>query len=220
MEQQNKLKESTLGFFHDLFDLMVVNWLWILCCIPVITIGPATCGLYSVTLKLARDEPVNPAKEFFQSVKRNFKAGLVLELAAVLPLVVAAGDFWFAMNQEGFASSLYFALAAVAVMLCLSLVSYAFALQAMFRNTLKGQIANAFKLAFIAPGRTIALWLILLLPVISLVALPPVVLKPLGFLYILAGISGPVYGACFVLRNIFDRVSGASAAQPLPTSEE
>jgi len=89
MEQQNKLKESTLGFFHDLFDLMVVNWLWILCCIPVITIGPATCGLYSVTLKLARDEPVNPAKEFFQSVKRNFKAGLVLELAAVLPLVRA-----------------------------------------------------------------------------------------------------------------------------------
>ena len=54
MEQQNKLNDSVLRFFHDLFDLMVVNWLWILCCIPVVTIGPATCGMYAVTLKLAR----------------------------------------------------------------------------------------------------------------------------------------------------------------------
>ena len=219
MEQQNKLKESTLGFFHDLFDLMVVNWLWILCCIPVITIGPATCGLYSVTLKLARDEPVNPAKEFFQSVKRNFKAGLVLELAAVLPLVVAAGDFWFAMNQEGFAKSLYFALAIIAVMLCLSLVSYAFALQAMFENTLKQQILNSFKLALVAPGKTILIWVVLAVPVIAALTMSPAVLQVIGFLYLVMGFSGPAYAASRILRKIFDRVNGSSG-DVAPTTEQ
>jgi len=220
MEQQNKLKESTLRVFHDLFDLMVLNWLWLICSLPLVTIGPATCGLYTACLKMARCESVNAATEFFRGFRQNFRQGLLLSLLCAAVLVVAAGDIWFALLQEGMLNRLYLIIGILAGVLALILLSYTFALQAMFRNTLKGQIANAFKLAFIAPGRTIALWLILLLPVISLVALPPVVLKPLGFLYILAGISGPVYGACFVLRNIFDRVSGASAAQPLPTSEE
>jgi len=219
MEQQNKLKESTLGFFYDLFDLIVVNWLWILCCIPVITIGPATCGLYAVTLKLARDEAVSPAKAFFQSFRKNFKAGLVLELAAALLLAVAAGDFWFAMNQEGFAKSLYFALAAFAVMLFLCLISYSFALQAMFENTLKQQILNAFKLALVAPGKTILIWVVLAIPVIAALTLQPSVLQVIGFLYLVMGFSGPVYGASRILHNVFDRVNGASTDEP-PTTEE
>jgi len=181
---------------------------------------PRHLGLYTACLKMARCESVNAATEFFRGFRQNFRQGLLLSLLCAAVLVVAAGDIWFALLQEGMLNRLYLIIGILAGVLALILLSYTFALQAMFRNTLKGQIANAFKLAFIAPGRTIALWLILLLPVISLVALPPVVLKPLGFLYILAGISGPVYGACFVLRNIFDRVSGASAAQPLPTSEE
>lgn len=220
MEQQNKLKDTTLRFFHDLFDLMVVNWLWVLCCLPLITIGPATCGLYSVTLKLAREEPVNPAKDFFQSLKQNFKAGLVLELAAVLPLAVAVGDLWFALQQEGFMKSLYFALAVLAAMLFLCLIGYCFALQAMFSNTIKQQILNSFKLALVAPGRTILIWLILLLPVIAALTMAPAVLQVIGFLYLVMGFSGPAYGASRILRNIFDRVNGASREDVPPTAEK
>ena len=219
MEQQNKLKDTTLRFFHDLFDLMVVNWLWVLCCLPLITIGPATCGLYSVTLKLAREEPVNPAKDFFLGLKRNFKAGLVLELAAVLPLAVAVGDLWFALQQEGFMKSLYFALAVLAAMLFLCLIGYCFALQAMFSNTIKQQILNSFKLALIAPGRTILIWVILLLPVIAALPMAPAVLQVIGFLYLVMGFSGPAYGASRILRNIFDRVNGASADEPPTTGK-
>lgn len=220
MEQQNKLKDSTLRFFHDLFDLMVVNWLWILCCIPVITVGPATCGLYSVTLKLAREEPVNPAKEFFRSFRSNFKAGLVLELCCALLLAVAAGDLWFALNQTGFMKSLYFAVAVIVVMLALSLTAYAFALQAMFDNTIKQQIINAFKLALVAPGRTILIWTVLLLPVTAALTMAPEVLQAIGFLYLVMGFSGPVYGASRILRNIFDCVNGAPAVDLPPTPEE
>jgi uncharacterized membrane protein YesL len=220
MEQQNKLKDTTLRFFYDLFDLMVVNWLWVLCCLSVVTIGPATCGLYSVTLKLAREEPVNPAKDFFQSLKQNFKAGLVLELAAMLPLAVAVGDLWFALQQEGFMKSLYFALAVLAAMLFLCLIGYCFALQAMFSNTIKQQILNSFKLALVAPGRTILIWVILLLPVIAALTMAPAVLQVIGFLYLVMGFSGPVYGASCILRNIFDRVNGASREDVPPTAEK
>lgn len=220
MDRQNKLKNSLLTFFHNLFDLMVVNCLWLLCSLPIITIGPATCGMYTVTLKLARDEAVNPLKDFLHGFKSNLKAGILLELICVLPLVIAAGDVWFALQQTGMMQSLYLALTAIAAMLFLILISYTFALQAMFENSLKQQVFNAFKLAAVAPGKTIGIWLILLIPVLAALMLPPVALKMLGFLYLVAGVSGPVYWASRILRNIFDRVNGTPVVEVPPTTEE
>ena len=57
-------------------------------------------------------------------------------------------------------------------------------------------------------GKTIGIWLILLLPVLSAVLLPPVAIRMLGFVYLVAGVSGPVYCASKLLRTIFDRVNG------------
>lgn len=220
MEQQNKLKDSVLRFFHDLFDLMVVNWLWILCCIPVVTIGPATCGMYAVTLKLAREEPVNPLKDFFRGLRDNFAAGLILELLCALLLAFTAGDIWFVRNQTGFMQYLYIALAGFTAILCMSLISHGFALQVMFRNTLKQQILNAFKLTLVAPGKTILIACVLMIPVIAALTLQPAVLQVIGFLYLVMGFSGPVYGASRILRNIFDRVNGAPVVDMPPVSEE
>ena len=217
MQQQNKLKDSFLQFFHDLFDLMVVNWLWLLCSLPVVTVGPATCGLYTVTLKLARQEPVNPIKDFFRGFKGNFKPGLILGIAATVLLAVAAGDIWFALETE---TSLFLVVGIIVGVIFLIVAAYAFALQAMFRNPLKTQILNAFKLAVGFPVKTILMWLILMIPVLVVLVLPVVALKMLGFLYLVVGFSGPVYGASHILRNIFDCVNGAPIGTVLPTSEE
>ena len=37
-------------------DLLLLNFLCILCCIPVVTAGASITALYYVTLKMARDE--------------------------------------------------------------------------------------------------------------------------------------------------------------------
>ncbi|MFQ9510793.1 MAG: DUF624 domain-containing protein, partial [Lachnospiraceae bacterium] len=43
-------------FIGKLVDVALLNLLWIICCIPIVTIGPATTAMYYVTLKLVRDE--------------------------------------------------------------------------------------------------------------------------------------------------------------------
>lgn len=220
MEKQNKLKDSLLRFLRDLFDLTILNWLWLLCCLPVFTLGPATCGLYTVTLKMAREEPVSPVKDFFRGFRENFKPGLLLGLAVVLLAVVSAGDVWFALNISGGLHTLYLVIAMLIGVICLTLLSFSFALQAMFDNPLKTQLVNAFKLAAVAPGKTVLLWLILLLPVLAALLLPVVVVQALGFLYVVLGISGPVYGASFLLRTIFDKVNGSPVVAQPPTTEE
>jgi len=220
MERQNKLKDSLLKFLNDLFDVMVLNWFLLLCCIPVITIGPAICAAYTVTLKLVRDEPASLLKDFFHGFRQNFKSGLLLGLAAVVLLIVAAGDAWFALHQTDQLKNLYLVVAVIIGVIWLIFIGYAFALQAMFDAPLKIQVLNAFKLALVAPGKTIGIWLILLLPVILVLVLPMEALKMLGFLYLAAGFSGPVYFASRIQRNVFDRANGSPVVEAPPTSEK
>ena len=43
-------------FMGKLVDVFILTLLWAVCCIPIITIGPASTAVYYVTLKLVRDE--------------------------------------------------------------------------------------------------------------------------------------------------------------------
>lgn len=209
MKKANPLLESLGAFLRTLFDLMALNWLWLLCSLPLVTMGPATCALLAVTLKLARGEPVYAAKDFFRSFRRNFVPALLMGLLAAAMLVVAGGDIRFALGQSGLYRTVYLALGILIGSLCLTVVSYGFGLLAMFENPLKVQLSNAFKLAFLAPAKTVALWLIWLFPLLVLVALPLNVVWPLGFVYLLVGVSGPAYLNSRILRDVFDRINGS-----------
>ena len=46
-------------------DLILLSALWIACCIPIITIVPATAALYYVTIKMARKEETRTVVGFF-----------------------------------------------------------------------------------------------------------------------------------------------------------
>lgn len=209
MEKTNPLKESLGTFLRTLWDLMILNWLWVLCSLPVLTIGPATCAMLTVTLRLVRGEPAYEVKDFFHGFRANFKPALLLGLLATVILVAACGDLWLALQLEGFLHSLYLVVGILVAAIFLTVFSYVFALQAMFENPLKEQLKNAFKLAFVTPGKTISMWMIWLFPVLFLAVISPMVTSKLGFLYILFGASGPAYLNSRILRDIFDKVNGS-----------
>ena len=209
MEKSNTLKESLGNFLRNAFDLMVINWMFILCCIPVITIGPALCAMMYVMLKLSRGEPVSAARDFLRSFRENFKSGLILGLLAMALLVIACGDCYFALQQADSGRSLFLVVGILMGALFLLVLSYGFALQAMFENPVKIQLLNTVKLAFVAPGKTVMLWLIWLAPVLLALALPFEAVAHLGFLYVLMGFSLPAFGAGRILRDVFDKVNGS-----------
>lgn len=217
MDRREKLKSSFWGGLRTLGDLMILNWLWFFTSLPVITIGPATCAMYTVTLKLVRGEHAATVRDYFRAFRDNFKKGLVLGLIAIAFVVVAYVDYRFALAQTGLFNKLYIALAILIGSLGLTFIAYAFPLQAMFENPLKQQIKNAFALSVSAPGKTLMMWLILVFPVAALL-LPKVVLAMLGFLYLIFGFSGPAYLNSRILRDVFDKVNG-SPVRPLPEDE-
>ncbi len=213
-EEGSPLRASLGQVLRTLGDLIVLNWLCVLCALPVVTAGPALCALYYVTLKLARGEEVPALRGFLDAFRANFKRGAALGLMVLTLGALAAGDALFALRQEGALRVLFLTVATIVAVLALTLLCYVFPLQAMFQNTWKGQVKNAFALAFCSPGRTLLLWLTALLPVAVPLFLPPVVTRMLGFVYFIGGISGPAWLASRVLWRIFRRVLPAEDGAP------
>ena len=73
-------------FIGKLGDLILLNLLWTVCSIPVITIGASTTAVYYVTLKMVRDENDSTVRSFFHSFKANFN-----QATAIWAIFLAVG---------------------------------------------------------------------------------------------------------------------------------
>ena len=93
----NMIKNLADHFYSILVFLgnfVIVNMLCLLCCIPVITAGPAICAMYYCMLKIARKEGLSPLKDFFHSFKNNLKQGCLLQLiVTITSLILAEGIY-------------------------------------------------------------------------------------------------------------------------------
>lgn len=187
---------------------MLVNALWLVCSLPIITAGPATCAAFSVMLKIVKDESNGTITEFFSTFKKSFKNGLILGLIADVLIIIIAVDISFAMHQEKTLSIVYFVISGILSVLLLIYISYVFALEARFENTVKGHIINAFKLAVIKPGKTVQMWLIYLFLPATILLLPEIAVYYVGWFYLLFGVSLPIYFNSRILRGIFDQFPG------------
>ena len=75
-------------------DLMFVNLLALLCCIPIVTVGASMTALHYMALKIVRNEECYIARGFFKSFKQNLRQGTVIWLLQLLITAVLAGDFY------------------------------------------------------------------------------------------------------------------------------
>lgn len=135
-------------FIGKLGDLILLNILWIVCSIPVFTIGASTTAVYYVTLKLVRDEDDSTIRSFFRSFKSNFKQATAIWLILLAAGIVLGVDFWFfATGQMALGGILGTVLTAVAggmFLIYLFVATYAFPLQSRFYNPVKRTLFNAF----------------------------------------------------------------------------
>lgn len=65
-------------------DLVFVNVLWLLCCLPIITAGASTLGLFAVVDKMAAKEDYTVRADFFRAFRRDFKQSTALWLVILV----------------------------------------------------------------------------------------------------------------------------------------
>ncbi|MCD8121921.1 MAG: YesL family protein [Clostridiales bacterium] len=136
-----------IGKFADIF---LLNILWMVCSIPIVTMGASTTAVYYVTLKLVRDEEGSTVKSFFKSFKENFKQATVIWLFLLVSAAVILFDLYFFIMIQTLPST--FRTIMIAVFLALAFVwlgttLFVFPLQCRFYNPVKRTLFNALFIA-------------------------------------------------------------------------
>ena len=124
-------------FLNKLGDIVIANLLFILCCIPVITIGPSLTALYHCMMRTVKGNNNGTTKTFFRAFKENFKQSLIIWL-----LILAAGtmiilNIRFLLHAEGSAAHMLFYLSVGVLTLLIIFTLYIFPVIATFANTLQ-----------------------------------------------------------------------------------
>ena len=78
------------GFLGDLVDVVGLSILWLFCCLPVVTIGPACTALYHTVLRGLRQRQPGRYLRFLRCFRDNLKQG-----AAVTLLCLPAGLLFY-----------------------------------------------------------------------------------------------------------------------------
>lgn len=203
-----KLFRYDSGLFRVLSllgDLILLNILWILTSIPLVTIGASTSALYTITMKIVAGEEGYVIKPYFSAFLRNFKQATILWIICA---AIGAWIWFFFSVARSMDSSLGRTLqlmeAAVLIILILALL-YLFPMQSRYQNSIKGLLYNSFYLSLRYLPYSLLMLVIAVSPFL-LLALFQEAFNIIMAIWISLGVSGTAYGISFFICRIFHRV--------------
>ena len=128
-----------------------LNLLWMLCSIPIITIGASTTALWYASLKIVRNEEYNAGGMFFRSFKQNFKQATILWLILLAVGVFLGGDIWILLHLRASTTgapavfwTILLALVISASVIYMIVLLWVFPLLASVENTNLAMLKNSF----------------------------------------------------------------------------
>ena len=196
---------------NKMADLMWLNILTMICCIPIITIGPAMTAMHYMALKMARDEECYITRDYFKSFKLNFRQGTLIWLLMLFILAVLAGDFYI-MNYSGleFGTPLRIILIVISF-LVLFVMTFVFPVLAKFDNTVLRTIKNAFFIAVLQFPKTILMMILAVAPAGLFLFFPQI--TPIIFLF---GLAAPAWVSAKLYSGFFKKLEAQIAENNAP----
>lgn len=185
-------------FLNTLGNLIVLNLLTLLCCLPLFTAGAAITALYASTQRIARKEDGSLILGYFKAFRDNFRQATILWLIGGGIIAFMIFDIWLLQSLTGTFGLVYRCLLLVLILLLVLELIYTFAVLARFQNTLKNTAKNALLFCAGKIGPALIMLVLTILPVILLTIsyrFVPVL--------VLWGISGPAYLASIYFVSLF-----------------
>ena len=207
------LDSPLMNVLNKMADLMWLNILTLICCIPVITAGAALTSMHYVALKIVRNEE-SYIRSFFKSFKTNFRQATLIWLLLMLVAAILGGDYYI-ITKSGMQFSqvlVVLIMAAGVLVICTSL--YVFPVLAKFDNTIMGTIRNAFIMSILQLPKTVVMFVMAFFPlIIYLVSLR---LIPIIFLF---GFSLPAYASAMLYNKFFQKLEDQLLSEQEPAPE-
>lgn len=164
----------------NLASMIIMNILYLLCCIPVVTVGAAQAGLYS-GIRHMQDETVDTPclPEFIKGMKSGFKKITLVHSVSLIPMAIIIGSFVLSLliDKAGYPMPVWVSGAGVLLFAAWHTVLVIF--HATFECSAKELVQNSFRAAIAFPLQSLLSGIVLWLPVILFVMLPNIFLNAL-----------------------------------------
>ena len=208
-----------MSFLTRLADLVILNLLWLVCCVPVVTIGASTTAMYHVLRHLQDGGVTSITRDFFQSFKSDFKQATLVYLVLLIPTVAVVMNAWILSGQSSDVVPVYVrAIWMVSVLLLTFVVSFVYPVMAYFEDTVWKTLRTAAVLAVAKLPRTILISILNLLPIIVMFVSFAFFLQSSIF-WLLIGGSLIGYLNMLILKPVFKKLIPESDADASEAAE-
>lgn len=193
-----------MRFLTQLGNLILVNIIFIITCIPIVTIGASLSALYRVTFAIHCKEEVTVLRTYFDTFRSSFKHSTIISVpttAALLFFLYEIYLLFFVLDPK---YALFQIPVWIMIFIILSIWIYSFPMIGLYEQPLKQTIKNSLILAVTNLPVTIStiivkggiLFLCLAIPKVGVI---------IGSFYILFGFSLSAFITAFFLKRIFEK---------------
>lgn len=184
-------------FISKFFDVLKLNFMWLLFSIPIVTIGASTAAAMSVALKMVDDEEGYVCRSFIKAWKENWKQGTVLGLLSALAIYAVYLDFQLFEVVEG-NPVIFLIVGMISCFVVIMCLLYAYPLIARYENSLVRTIQNSFRIGRKYFARTVMLVFLLAVEYVlfnfnEIMLFFKIAVGPAVMLYTIAGVSKRIF---------------------------
>jgi uncharacterized membrane protein YesL len=190
-------------------DLVYLNLLWLVTCLPVVTIAPSTAAMFGVVRGWIRGKDTPTTREFFSLFRENVGRSLAVGLVWTVLGAVLAADFLLVGQMESFRRPLYAVFFAFAL-LYVSATVYLFPVMVNYELDWKGVIKNSLLFSIARPLTTLQC---LLTVAVALFVVASVWITS----FVAASVTA--YAIYFLCDRAFKNVESSKGARPEPQAE-
>ena len=188
-----------MSFLSKLADLMILNVLTIICCVPIVTVGASLSSMYYVLLRLRNEETSFVTKDFFHAFRQNLRQGIILWILYLAAIIALAAEYYLIfvacipeLVEARYAVYLFTALVLISL-------TWSFVLLSRYNNSVGRIIINSYCIGFTHFVRTIMMALLMISPMALILIYPaatPIIL--------VIGITLPGYLQTFFFIKVFE----------------
>jgi len=158
---------SAVKLGYKMGTLVTVNLLWLICCIPVVTIGASTAAMYRVVLDMCLEkESKSTSRRFFQAFRSDFKQATLVWLILLIPVLLILFNLGMLLAGQ-LTGTIMYIVCLIPVPLLLFILSYGFAYTAMFEDSPIVTIKNSMIISIRNLPKSLLIVILNILPALA-----------------------------------------------------
>lgn len=183
-------------YFRKFWKLSQLSLIYFICCVPILTIGPATAAFTSVLKSLINELPCFILNDYFHAFKSNWKKAFVVSIiqTIIILLIMFANNFYISNLATSKIYLIPYILSIAFLIIFLFMSYYIYLILTTIEINIVNLFKNSFLFAFIGAKGNIITTII-----VGIVVYITFVLYPISLLFLIPfGFSTIGFIVCFI----------------------